>query len=78
MKDPKMPDNQALLERLEKLEMRQTFQEQTIEDLNATITDQWKLIDSLKRDLGRLTDQVREVENNVDQAGHKEPPPPHY
>ncbi|UJQ94069.1 SlyX family protein [Mariluticola halotolerans] len=73
-----MTDTKAMLERLEKLEMRQAFQEHTIEELNSTITDQWKLIDSLKRELARLTDQVREVESNVDQAGQKEPPPPHY
>jgi SlyX protein len=64
--------------RLATLEERIAHQDRAIEDLNQTITDQWKLIESLKRELGRLTDQMRDVENALEQGSAKEPPPPHY
>lgn len=73
-----MTDIGPLHTRLEKLEERAAFQEQAIEDLNTTITDQWKLIDTLKRDIARLTSQLEEFEANVDQPGRSEAPPPHY
>lgn len=64
--------------RFDALETRVAFQEQTIEDLNITITDQWKQIDALKRELSRLTDEMRELEAGSDQPARRDPPPPHY
>ena len=72
-----MTDIDDLQTRIEKLEMRVTHQDQTIEDLNATITDQWKQLEVFKRDIGRLTDEMRELENDGG-SGQREPPPPHY
>ena len=40
-------------ERLEKLETQVAYQEQAIEDLNATLTAQWSEIAALKRKLGK-------------------------
>ncbi|MBL4619421.1 MAG: SlyX family protein [Alphaproteobacteria bacterium] len=68
----------ALLTRIEKLEERSAFQEHTIEELSDAITDQWKLIDKLKREVGRLTDELKEVGDNMAQGAGREPPPPHY
>ena len=64
--------------RIDKLEERSALQDQAIEDLSDAVTDQWKLIDALKRDISRLTDELKEVEANVGQGERREPPPPHY
>ena len=69
-------DNQTA--RLEKLEERSAFQEQTIEELSSALTEQWKLLEKFKRDVSRLSDELKAVENAVDQAPGREPPPPHY
>lgn len=62
--------------RLEKLETLAAQQDRVIEDLNETITSQWREIDQLKRRIAKLDDELREVE-----AGLPTPPiqrPPHY
>ena len=64
--------------RLEALEVRAAFQDQTIEDLNATITAQWQELDRLKHLITRLEDQVREAESAAGGPQVPEPPPPHY
>ncbi|MDN3569711.1 SlyX family protein, partial [Methylobacterium longum] len=40
--------------RIDRLEMRLTEQEATIEDLNRTVTAQWQLIDRLTRQVDGL------------------------
>ena len=67
-----------LTHRLEKLETDVAFQEQTIQQLNTTIIGQWSLIDKLEQKLSRLGDQMREVENALDQPAPVDPPPPHF
>jgi SlyX protein len=73
-----MDDLKALRSHVEQLETRIAFQDQTIDDLNTTITDQWKMLESFKRDIARLTDQLQEFEASAGTPGSKEPPPPHY
>jgi SlyX protein len=63
-------------ERLEALETRIAFQDQTIEELNATITAQWRQIDLLTRKLDQMEQQVRSGVHIADPS--TEPPPPHY
>ncbi|KFC67691.1 phi X174 lysis protein [Devosia sp. LC5] len=63
-------------ERLEALETRIAFQDQTIEELNATITAQWRVIDGLTRKLTTLEEQVRSGSQIADPS--TEVPPPHY
>jgi len=70
--------DEAMMSRIEKLEERSAFQEHALEELSETITDQWKLIEALKRDIKRLTDELKEVEDNMAQGERREPPPPHY
>ena len=65
-------------ERLEKLETTVAFQDQAIEDLNKTITEQWSEIANLKRLVGNLGERVREIADNPALAEAPEPPPPHY
>jgi SlyX protein len=72
MADPENHDT-----RIEALETRIAYQECTIEDLNAAVTEQWKRIETLTRELTRLTDRVQLVEDNAAPDG-PEAPPPHY
>lgn len=73
MTDSASPDTS----RLDELEMRAVHQDQTIEDLNAAITAQWKLIEQLKRQVERLAERVAESEQSAGQPAPVEPPP-HY
>jgi SlyX protein len=63
-------------DRLNALETRIAFQDQTVEELNNTITEQWRLIDSLARRLTTLEEQVRA--GSIIADPRTEPPPPHY
>ncbi|UXN74952.1 SlyX family protein [Devosia sp. A8/3-2] len=63
-------------ERLEAPETRIAFRDQTIEELNATITAQWRVIDGLTRKLDQMEQQVRSGVHIADPSS--EPPPPHY
>ena len=74
MTDSTSPDSA----RLDELEMRVVHQDQTIEDLNAAITAQWKLIDRLERQVARLGERVAETEQAVSEAAPANTPPPHY
>jgi SlyX protein len=69
-------DTKALSERVDALEMRLTFQDETIETLNQTITEQWKQIDALTRQLAELKDRLQDAESNV--SGPVNERPPHY
>jgi SlyX protein len=63
-------------ERLERLEMRIAFQDQTIEDLNAVITEQWTVIETIRRRMSSMEEQVRSGSYIADPSTDK--PPPHY
>lgn len=63
-------------ERITALEERVAYQDRTIEELNEAILGLWKEIDGLKRQLGRLGDELSRVAADVAEA--PEPPPPHY
>ena len=71
-----MNDMSALNERIDALEMRLTFQDETIETLNQTITAQWKQIDALTRQLVQLGERLQEAEANAPGAANERPP--HY
>jgi len=73
-----MPDIEMLAARIDALEIRIAHQDQTIEELNATITDQWKQIEDLTYRVSRLSDELRAVENSAGVTDEPEPPPPHY
>jgi SlyX protein len=66
-----------LSERIDALESRLAYQDQTIEQLNETITTQWKQIDMLTRKLAALTERLQEAEANTAVAPASERPP-HY
>jgi len=68
----------ALSARLDALEIRIAYQDQTIEELNAVIAAQWQEIDRLRRDMVLLENEVREAAAASGDTGAPEPPPPHY
>ena len=70
-----MSDEKTLSERIDALETRLTFQDETIETLNKTITAQWQQIDALTRQVAALSERLQEAENNAPAANE---PPPHY
>jgi SlyX protein len=71
-----MSDANALNERIDALEMRLTYQDVTIETLNQTITEQWKQIDALTRQVAELKERLQEAERHA--PGPANEPPPHY
>lgn len=73
-----MDRDQDSIRRLEALETRIAYQDQTIEDLNAAVTEQWKEIDALKRLVAGLTEAIDDLEAGARLGAPKEPPPPHY
>jgi SlyX protein len=73
-----MTETEALAARIDALEIHIAHQDQSIEDLNATITDQWKQIEDLAYRVSRLGEQMREGENSAGITDAPEPPPPHY
>ena len=73
-----MTDSLDTSPRLDELEVRVVHQDQTIEDLNAAITAQWKLIERLERQVARLAERVADAEQSAGQAAPVDRPPPHY
>jgi len=71
-----MSDVNALSDRIDALEVRLTFQDETIETLNKTITEQWLKIDALTRQLVTLGERLQEAESRAPGAANE--PPPHY
>jgi len=72
-----MSNPEALSARIDALETRLTYQDETIEALNQTVTAQWKQIDALTRQLANLADRVQQTESTISERGAYEPPP-HY
>lgn len=72
-----MSSEPELADRIEKLETTIAFQDQAIEELTAALSDHYKQIEALKRELNNLGAALRDVEAHPALAG-KEPPPPHY
>lgn len=66
----------ALSERIDTLETRLAYQDDTIETLNQTITAQWKQIDTLTRQIAQLSERLQEAETNA--PGPANEAPPHY
>ena len=71
-----MSDLKTLSERIDVLETRLAYQDETIETLNQTITAQWKQIDALTRQLAELKDRLQDAESNT--GGPVNERPPHY
>ena len=64
-----------LSDRIDALEARLMYQDETIETLNQAITAQWQKIDALIRRVTELNERLREAETNPGPANER---PPHY
>jgi SlyX protein len=71
-----MSDEKTLGERIDALEARLMFQDETIETLNKTITEQWSKIDALTRQFVSLSQRIQEAEASA--PGPANELPPHY
>jgi len=71
-----MSDVKSLSERIDALESRLMFQDEMIETLNKTITEQWLKIDALTRQIASLSERLQEAETRAPGATNE--PPPHY
>lgn len=73
-----MSEPQSLAARIDALEIRIAYQDETIETLNKTITEQWRQIDALTREMANLRDRLHDAEMKSAAGASPEPPPPHY
>lgn len=71
-----MSELKSLSERVDALEARVAYQDDTIETLNETITAQWKQLDALTRQLAALNDRLQEGETQAPAPANERPP--HY
>ncbi|SCA55466.1 Protein SlyX homolog [Candidatus Terasakiella magnetica] len=63
-------------ERITELEIRLSHQETTIDELNATVFEQWQSIDSLTKELLSLKNRMKALTpSEIDDAPYL---PPHY
>lgn len=76
MNDLNASDPKALADRIDALEARVTFQDDAIETLNKTVTEQWTKIDAMTRQLAALSERLTEAETQLPRAPNE--PPPHY
>jgi len=56
-----MNDGKDLSERIDTLEARVTYQDDTIEILNQTIAAQWREIEALKRQIALMSERLEEA-----------------
>lgn len=69
--------SETLSKRIDALEIRAAYQDETIETLNKTITAQWAEIDSLNRRVAELRERLADAESRAVAPPSSEKPP-HY
>jgi len=67
-----------LIEKIETLETRQAFQEDTIESLNSVIIQLNKDVEMLQFKFDVIQEKVKQSSDNLTGTETEEPPPPHY
>ncbi|MFT5451227.1 MAG: SlyX protein [Enterobacterales bacterium] len=67
-----------LIEKIETLETRQAFQEDTIESLNTVIIQLQKDIKSMQLKFKSMQEKVDQSADALSSTESEEPPPPHY
>ena len=81
MNDPKTnnantDELRTMSDRLDAIESRLMYQDEAIETLNQTITDQWIKIEALLRQVAALSERLEEAEASVPAPANERPP--HY
>ncbi|NOX42713.1 MAG: SlyX family protein [Gammaproteobacteria bacterium] len=64
--------------RIAELESRIAFQDNTIEELNAVVTQQQRQIDQMEKSLSVLKDHLKNLVSSNIASEDEETPPPHY
>ena len=67
-----------LIEKIEILETRQAFQEDTIESLNSVIIQLQKDIEAMQLKFKAMQEKVNQSADVLSSVESEEPPPPHY
>lgn len=67
-----------LEKRIAELESRIAFQDNTIEELNAVVTQQQRQIDQMEKSLSVLKDHLKNLVSSNIASEDEETPPPHY
>lgn len=71
-------ETQTLINRIDDLECKLAFQEQTIEDLNDALTQQQLLITKMQDQMKFVVGKVKNMDNSNLADASEETPPPHY
>ncbi|MGF1753299.1 SlyX family protein [Vibrio makurazakiensis] len=71
-------ETQTLINRIDDLECKLAFQEQTIEDLNDALTQQQLLITKMQDQMKFVVGKVKNMDNSDLADASEETPPPHY
>lgn len=71
-----MAETSDLAERVQELESRLAWQDDTVEQLNGVIRQQWDAIDRLTQRVQLLEHKLEDVENRLPPTPVA--PPPHY
>jgi SlyX protein len=69
---------QELQQRLEDLEIKAAFQEQTIDDLNEALSQQQLLIAKMQDQMKYVVGKVKNMDTTNMADASEETPPPHY
>ncbi|HCF4680968.1 TPA: SlyX family protein [Pseudomonas aeruginosa] len=64
--------------RMDDLECRQAFQDDTLQALNDVVVEQQRSIERLQLQVAALIKRLEDVQGLVGKAGEDEAPPPHY
>ncbi|MEM0912389.1 MAG: SlyX family protein [Pseudomonadota bacterium] len=69
---------QDLQERIEALEIKSAYQEDTIDKLNTVIIEQEGRINTCERTMKLLVDKLKELQPNTSASFDQQEIPPHY
>lgn len=82
MRESKVIDNLPTMttdtDRIAELETRLAHQEQTVDELSSVVAEQSNLVELLHEQLRRLSGQMGELAEIVNDTAPDDPPPPHY
>ncbi len=73
--NPQQESSTGLQSQIMELEIRLAHQDRQIAELNEVITEQWRVIDQLSRQMAQMREDMLALQ--VPREG-PEPPPPHY